>query len=205
MTCVVGLKDGERVWIGADMASSSGDEITPRGQSKVFRVGEFLIAGCGSIRAAQLLQYDFEPTLPEKLAFTMDTDQYMAAVFASAMRERFRAGGALEVKSGLEEFEGGFLVGYRGALYEITGNFAAIRWDADEAAIGTGAQPALGALYATRGQPARDRVLRALEAAERYVAHIRRPFTVMSTVDGEGNATGKTVGGYGENHQPLQA
>jgi hypothetical protein len=48
------------------------------------------------------------------------------------------------------------------------------------AAVGRGAQVALGALYATtRLRDPRRRILVALEAAEHFSSHVRRPFVIV--------------------------
>lgn len=48
MTCIVGLAHGGKVYLGADSAGLAGDELTPRRDPKVFRVGEFVF-GYGSL------------------------------------------------------------------------------------------------------------------------------------------------------------
>ena len=50
MTCIVGLIDGRRVWMGGDSAGVSGLDITVRADAKVFRNGDFLIGFTSSFR-----------------------------------------------------------------------------------------------------------------------------------------------------------
>ena len=58
MTCIVGYKDGNDVWIGGDSLGSNewGQQIATA-QPKVFTNGPMLMGCCGSFRLAQLLQY----------------------------------------------------------------------------------------------------------------------------------------------------
>ena len=57
MTCIVGLIDGRRVWMGGDSAGVSGLDITVRADAKVFRNGDFLIGFTSSFRMGQLLAF----------------------------------------------------------------------------------------------------------------------------------------------------
>ena len=61
MTCIVGLIDGNRVWMGGDSAGVSGLDITVRSDPKVFRNGDFLIGFTSSFRMGQLLAFRLRP------------------------------------------------------------------------------------------------------------------------------------------------
>lgn len=84
MTCIIGLADQGKVYIGADSIVSNGytREITER--SKVFRVGEFLIGSCGSIRMANVLQYHLSVRPIEEHE---DVDRYMVVAFVEGVRD----------------------------------------------------------------------------------------------------------------------
>ena len=60
MTCIIGLAENDRVYIGADSASAEGWTVRATGLSKVFRAGEFVIGYTDSFRMGQILEYHLE-------------------------------------------------------------------------------------------------------------------------------------------------
>ncbi len=61
MTCIVGLVNKGRTYLGGDSAGVSGLDITVRKDKKVFSNGEFVMGFTSSFRMGQVLQYDFVP------------------------------------------------------------------------------------------------------------------------------------------------
>lgn len=57
MTCIIGLENKGKVYMGADSASSNGYSINVSGNPKLFRSGPFLIGFTSSWRMGQLLQH----------------------------------------------------------------------------------------------------------------------------------------------------
>ena len=178
MTCIVGVVDGESVYIGADSAGVDADTWTlvSRSDPKVFQVGPFVIGYTSSFRMGQLLRFAFSPpTHPDGL----DTHAYMVTVFVDSLRECFGAGG-YAMKQNERESAGTFLVGYRGRLFEIGDDYQVGESHDEYAAIGCGGALALGALAATTDdQDARHRIRRALQAAEKHNIGVRGPFVVL--------------------------
>jgi ATP-dependent protease HslVU (ClpYQ) peptidase subunit len=178
MTCIVGVVEGDRIFMGGDSSATSGnDELSLRADQKVFRTGDFLIGFAGSFRAGQLMRYAFDP--PKRPA-RMDVHRYMVTHFVDAMREALKRGGSAKRDHEEELIPTSILVGYRGRLYQINSDY-----DVGEAvdafdAVGSGSQPALGALVVTHGMEPRKRIRGALEAAERFSQSVRRPFYVQA-------------------------
>lgn len=177
MTCIVGLVDGGRVWMGGDSAGTAGWDLTVRADRKVFRNGPYVMGFTTSFRMGQLLRHGFAaPVPPDSPA---DLEAFMATTFIDAVRERLKAGG-WAVKN-LEQEQGGtFLVGVRGRLFRIDSDYQVGEGVDGYAAIGCGDQVAHGALFASQGRPAFDRVAMALAAAERFSAAVRRPFAIRA-------------------------
>jgi len=177
VTCIVGLVDGGRVWIGGDSAGTSGWDLAIRADRKVFRNGPYVMGFTTSFRMGQLLRHGFEPPVPpEPLA---DLEAFMATTFIDAVRERLKAGG-WAAKNSEREGGGTFLVGVRGRLFEVEEDYQVGERRGGFAAVGCGAQVAHGALFATPDHLAPDRVLLALVAAERFSAGVRGPFSIRA-------------------------
>ncbi len=174
MTCIAGIVEGSKVYIGGDSAGVSGYVVYHRSDPKVFRCGSFLIGFTTSFRMGQLLRYTFHaPELPEG----MDPFDYMVKLFVENLRECFKIGGYAKKESD-QESGGQFLVGYTGRLFSIESDYQVAELADGYAAVGSGAEVALGALYATQGADARKRITVALEAAAHFTAYVRGPFVI---------------------------
>ena len=175
MTCIVGLVHEGTVFIGGDSAGVGGMSLTVRADEKVFRNRDFLMGFTTSFRMGQLLRYSLEP--PRRHPDD-DIHQYMVVDFVNAVRECLKAGGYAskedEVESG-----GTFLVGYAGHLFTVDSDYQVGIPEDGYAAVGSGQDIAQGSLFATQGQEPRQRVLTALQAAERFNAGVRGPFHIL--------------------------
>jgi len=174
VTCVAGLAEKGRVWIGADSAGVGGLSLTVRADSKVFRRGPFVMGFTTSFRMGQLLRYRL--TIPEHRP-NIEVEQWMATEFVDAVRECLKAGGFARKKDE-EETGGTFLVGYRGQLFAVHEDYQVGEPLDGFDAVGSGAELARGALFATRGRAPRRRIEIALQAAERMNAGVRGPFHI---------------------------
>ena len=175
MTCIVGLVHEGVVYIGGDSAGVGGMSLTVRADEKVFQNGEFLMGFTTSFRMGQLLRYSLKP--PRRHPDD-DIHQYMVVDFVNAVRGCLKAGGYAskedEVESG-----GTFLVGYAGHLFTVDSDYQVGIPEDGYAAVGSGQDIAQGSLFATQGQEPRQRVLTALQAAERFNAGVRGPFHIL--------------------------
>lgn len=177
MTCIVGIADGGKVYIGADSAGFSDNDLTVRKDAKVFRVGAFVIGFTTSFRMGQLLRYSFDPPRPEIGACV---ERYMNTSFVDAVRKTFREGGFLTVKDSAES-GGTFLVGLRGRLFMVAADFQVAESQHGFDAVGCGFPFALGSLHETVGNfDPPERVARSLRTAEKCSGGVRGPFTVVS-------------------------
>lgn len=176
MTCIVGVAEGESVMIGGDSAGVSGWDLTVRADTKVFRVGPYVMGFTTSFRMGQLLRYSFRPPEPD----AWDVDAFMATAFVNEVRQCLKDGGYARAKDG-GEHGGTFLVGYKGLLYAIEDDYQIARSQDGYMAVGSGRDYALGSLHSTGGPP-HVRVQRALEAAAHHCAAVAAPFTILGTV-----------------------
>lgn len=173
MTCIVGIADGAKVWIGGDSAGVAGWKITERADTKVFTNGPMVFGFAGSFRIGQLLRHSL--TIPKH--YEGDVDKWMCVDFINAVRSCLKDGGQARVDSGVE-VGGQFLVGYRGKLYQIDSDYQVGDPAPQYAAIGCGDEFALGSLYGSTGKPA-ARIRLALEAANHLSSGVAAPFHVV--------------------------
>lgn len=175
MTCIVGLAEGEKVYIGCDSLGINEDgRARINTYRKVFRVGDMLIGYSGSIRMGQLLQYSFTP--PAYYHEHMELGRYIAKDFVKAIQELF------EAEKLKEDDRGQILVGFRGHLFDIDGqNYQVEEEVGGYIAIGSGTDLALGALHALGNDyPPESRIETALSAAADHNATVKGPFYIES-------------------------
>jgi ATP-dependent protease HslVU (ClpYQ) peptidase subunit len=191
MTCIVGLEQDGRIYLGADSAGVSGTNLCVRADQKLFRNGPFIIGFTTSFRMGQLLRYRLCPPVHPEV---MDVDEFMTTIFIDEVRRCLRNGGYARRKEE-QESAGTFLVGYRGKLFIIESDYQVGRAVDGIGAVGSGAQVALGALHAqtataafkcsacsipSHTRTAESKVRIALEAAERWNSAVRSPFIILS-------------------------
>lgn len=178
MTCIVGIVSGNQVYIGGDSCGAAGTNITIRRDTKVFRNGDFIIGCTSSFRMIQLLRFSFKPPV----IGGKDIYEYMCTDFIDAVRECFRTGGYIR-KNNEVESGGNFLVGYKNRLFEVDNDFQVAENINGIHAVGCGCNIALGALYILNQlnfEP-KEKVRKALQAAEFYDGAVCQPFNILST------------------------
>ena len=166
MTCIAGLIDDGKVYMGADSGGVAGYSLRIRADHKVFVRDDFIMG--------QLLQYNLQVSpRPEGL----DVFEYMVTSFVEAVRKCLKDGGFAEKKDEKEK-AGTFLVGYAGRLFVIGNDYQVEEDLLPYNATGSGEDLALGALFSNGHLKPKERLLQALEAAEQFNTPVRRPFVI---------------------------
>jgi ATP-dependent protease HslVU (ClpYQ) peptidase subunit len=194
MTVIIGCREGNNVWVGADSCGSRGDGIrdvslTPKvftrpvppddkdGQET--RLTFQMVFGItDSWRMGQLMQHRLEipPHYPE-----LDAIEYLFLQFVPAVRECLNDGG-WATKKDEHETGGLFMLGYRGKLVTIEPDYHVQERAAPYCAIGSGYEVALGALATLEeiapGISPEQKIEIALRAAAEHSVYVMRPFTI---------------------------
>jgi len=189
MTCIVGLRAPDGVVMGGDSAGIGNMDLHVRADEKVFaRSGggaDWLFGFTSSFRMGQLIRYSLK--LPKVPGRDGDLYRYMVTKFVDACRDCFKSGGFAQ-KHKEEESAGTFLVGVRGSLFTVYGDYQVAQEACGFASVGCGGEIARGSLHATavaarEAQPwrigPRRRVEMALQAAEQCSAEVRGPFVIL--------------------------
>ena len=176
MTCVVGLVQKGRVYMGVDSAAVQGWTRRASQVSKVFRRGPFLMGYTTSFRMGQLLEHHLNVAAQTDKQTDMG---FMVTTFIEAVRVLLKEKGFTKIESNTEK-GGQFLVGYRKHLYTIESDFQVGHLIEEYDAIGSGADFALGALKALQREAPALRVRRALEIAAHFNMGVCAPFTMKT-------------------------
>ena len=184
MTCIAAVAHNGVVTMGADSAATCYNfDIMSINSSKMFRLlkGQVLVGVCGSGRAQDLLEFNLTlPALPKR-----DTDirRWIVREFIPRARLVYFEGGFIRQKNGVEGFgDSAMLIGVRGQIFHLYGDFQTEQGVLPYAAIGSGGPFARGSLFSTANidiLTPRERVREALEAAERFNAGVRGPFKII--------------------------
>lgn len=179
MTAIVGFVEGGTVYLGADSLGTSGTSKCARSDKKIFRRGEFVIGFTTSFRMGQVLQYQL--VVPEQKPDVTD-HEFMCTMFIDACRKCLIEGGVAKSENEVESC-GTFLVGYRGRLYQVAGDFQVGESTETYDACGCGEDLALGAFHAMSYLEisVEDRLETALEAAAKFSSGVGPPFHYISS------------------------
>lgn len=180
MTCIVGIVDKEKVYIGADSAGTGNFKRTIRKDLKVFVRDKFIMGFTSSFRMGQLLMHDDRFSMRCQKSGE-DDFHYLINAFIPAIQKLFSDGGYLTKDK--EELVGGvFLLGFNKRLYRIDCDFQVGESVANYEAVGCGDEFALGSLFTTEHseESAEQRIIKALEAASNFSIGVAPPFNILS-------------------------
>jgi ATP-dependent protease HslVU (ClpYQ) peptidase subunit len=170
MTCIVGIAEAGKVYLGGDSAGVYGDiDVVVRRDRKVFKTGEFVIGFAGSFRMGQLLAHALSPP-----KISGDPTVYMVKKFIPSIQVLFDMNGYALTE------DAQFLIGFRGKLFEVGPDLSIGENESDYVSIGLGSPYAYGSLYTSAGQPT-DRITKALDAAAHFSGGVVGPFTFVET------------------------
>lgn len=138
---------------------------------KIFKNGSALIAGAGSVRGCNILQFGW--TAPKRTVAS--TDIYMTRTFIPAMRKAFlEAGYDMKSDTTAAENDNDLIVAVGGVLYSVASDYSWERCKGNLYVAGSGGKLALGALGALRADKAETPedasrlITRAIEVAKRW-------------------------------------
>lgn len=178
MTCIVGLVENNKIYIGGDSAGVAGYYLIKRADEKVFKKGEFVFGFTSSFRMGQLIRYKL--SIP-KVEEGQDIDDYLYTKFIDSVIKCFKDNQYAQIKEN-EIFGGCFLFGFRGNLYTVESDFQIGKPMNNFAAVGCGQDIALGCMYGLQNNKSmkpKDKITLALEAAENNSAGVRGPFHIV--------------------------
>jgi ATP-dependent protease HslVU (ClpYQ) peptidase subunit len=150
MSLIVGLETKNRIYMACDSQATGDTDKRYLPHSKIFKTNNGYIVGfAGSLRSAQLImRHDF----PDDIWNVPDT-----------LREHLKNFGGLshgkdeDMYGEIEVMQSSLLIGFKGSLYEIQGDFGILTRVEPYAAIGEGRPYALGVMYATENKKMQPR------------------------------------------------
>lgn len=176
MSCIVGIKEKDKIYLGADSCVTEGTKIVVLKDPKIFKRGEFLIGFCGGLRSGQLLKHT-----------KINKNVKNISELVEFIKDLFEKEGYLRKSSNSEEpavsVDTEFIVAHKGRMYVIGSDLSVVEdGKNDYAAIGSGATFALGSLYATKNSKIsiRKKLIKALQCSAYFDPGVSSPFRVYS-------------------------
>jgi ATP-dependent protease HslVU (ClpYQ) peptidase subunit len=182
MTCVLAYKNNDTVYLSSDSAvTNPWGEQTRAKMPKIFQNGELFFGICGSLRMGQILEFLYTP--PNRSCAKNDLE-YIVSCVVESVRETFKEYGFSTIENN-EERGGDFIIVYRNEIYEVQNDFSVIISNNNYAAIGSGGNFALGALYAFENSSfvfTEDFLTIPIKAAIEFQADVAPPIVILKCV-----------------------
>lgn len=182
MTCIVGIKDGSRIYLAGDKLGSSPLLKRNYRHSKVFFAGEFLVGTCGSYRLGQLLKNRLsEISLknefgnPMEILVNIVVPEIQKIYEDNNISNSARVGNLIKI----EEDSCQLIVGFRKRLFEIVSDLSVLEALDDFTAVGFGCQYALGSLNETKELSPEKRIEKAFKTAFKYNPFVSGEFDII--------------------------
>lgn len=171
MTCVVGLITELGLMFGADslVTTESGSKLTLL-DKKVFVKNNILFGFCGDLRFGQLIKHRFTPPSPGR---NKDIESFIYTKFLPDLQRFLGDAGYSKIDPGSFEL----MVGVHRSIFVISDDLAVVETPTRYQAIGSGADFALGVMYATKSiSSPTQRITLALEASSQFSQTVAKPF-----------------------------
>lgn len=171
MTSIVAYKKEDTIIIGGDSAASGNNRIVSRKDKKVFKRRGIAFGFAGSFRIGQLIKYSLK--IPKRPTH-MYNEEY---IFNCLIGEIFKL---LKLNKLVKknQMDCNILIGYGKQIYKVDSDFQVEIADDNYAAIGDGADIALGALFVLKDTELtpEEKLEKALYASARYCTTVSPPF-----------------------------
>jgi len=176
MTTIAAIQGTSWVVMGADTQSTHDDyRRVKMSDDKVINNNGILIAGCGSGRGMNLLQYVFKAPKPQPSRTAEQLDKWISNIFIPEMRQTFMDHGYdMKDDGDYAQHDGVFLISVQGVLYIIDDDYS---WDRDSRnyiTSGSGGDFAQGSLFSagpkifTNLTEAKKAMKNAIDAAKEF-------------------------------------
>lgn len=182
MSLVIAIKEKDRIVLGADKQASTGS-TKDHTSTKIWKVEELegaLMGGVGSARASQIIQYsqiiDKNYTGPINTEFVICV---LVPTISATLKANGIAVGASEEES-CTMIPNVFIFAYADKAWVIWHDLSVIEI-ADYFAIGSGADVARGALFATKDKNPFDRIVTGIDAAAESTLFVDDGIDLLTT------------------------
>ncbi len=186
MSVVVAIKEGKKVYMGADSQSTLGNtRITLRNPNnfkiwKVIDSNNTLMACVGAKRDANVIR--LVPGIVDEydeFAKRVNYKFVVKYIVPNIVRELKKAG-FIKDESYVECINSAFLFAYKDKLFFINNDLCVLEIN-DYVAIGSGSPEAIGSLLSTEGEDPKTRIVKAIKASAANDIYVDYPIILTDT------------------------
>ncbi len=182
MSLVVAIKDKDRIVLGADKQASTGG-TKDHTNTKIWEVEELpgaIIGAVGSARASQIVQYS-QVIDKNMIGQEIDTE-FIVRVLAPTIATGLKANGIVvdSEDAKCDMMPNAFIFAYNDKAWTIWHDLSVSEIN-EYFAIGSGANVARGALYATKDKNPFDRIVTSIEAAAESTLYVDNGIDLLAT------------------------
>ena len=151
MTIIIGYvnKENNSVFMSGDSRTTQDSYYDTMNVKKVFIKNDFIIGASGTLRLINILKHKFIPPKYPNRINRLSIDEYMNTLFIDEVRLCFINNGLRQGREPDQDYNGAFLVGYKGRLFEVGCDFAINESQLPFATLGSGSLIASGSLMTT--------------------------------------------------------
>lgn len=176
MTCVVAVLGNDGTFcLAGDSAAVEDNMIVKRATPKVFQIGEFAIGYCHSFRLGQIIEHFLKPPALTKELDRKELIAYMVTKFIPALKKTLEDNDYPFQDD--EKTDWSLIICVRNTIFTIESDFHVGCDYNNFAAIGAGAEYALGSIWSINDRAnAVEAAEKALAAAEYFSPNVTGPF-----------------------------
>ena len=188
MSVVVAIKEGDKVFIGADSQVTKGGTRTTLKNPNNYKIWKVdgaehtLMAHVGNLRDANVVRLmrgiiDDYDEYCKRVDYRFVVKYLVPEIIKNLRESKFLKGNQDDY---LEFMDSGFLFAYHNSLFSISLDASVIEVD-DYIAIGSGANEAIGSLLSTEGQDPKTRIVKAIRASAASDIYVDYPIIISDT------------------------
>lgn len=175
MTCIVGLKANNKVYIAGERGASNDDSILHINKPKIYKIGPYVIGFAGTMEGQRLL-YSFDPPRPHE---DDDLDAFMHTTFLKYLRDFYDEWWVDTSK----DAELSMVIGIKDRLYEHHSTDMSLNeYSTGYISIGSGSPFAMGYLFAESAKANPEKVVEgAVKAAIKFSPSCSGMIDILTT------------------------
>ena len=191
MSVVVAIKDGNKVFIGADsQVTKGGTRTTLKNPNnyKIWKVDDSpncLMAQVGNLRDANVVRLMSNIIDDYDEFYNRVNYRFVVKFLVPEIVKTLKEAGFLQTSDNFVDYmESSFLFAYKDKLFNINSDCSVIEVD-DYVAIGSGSQEAIGSLLSTEGLSPKERIIKAIKSSATNDIYVDYPIILTDTETGE--------------------
>ncbi len=192
MSVVVGIKEGKKVYLGADSQVTRGGTRTTLNNPNNYKIWKVdsskhcLMGHVGNLRDANIVRLmgsvvDDYDEYRNRVDYRFVVKYLVPQIIKNLREANFLKGNDGEY---LDFMDSSYLFAYKSHLYVINTDCSVIEIN-DYVAIGSGASEAIGSLLSTEGEDPKQRIIKAIKSSAANDIYVDYPIILSDTKDTE--------------------